>query len=83
MTIEEYIVKEKATGYKPEQIIFRGFKASPSRVYSEWTSEDFSAIIKYSVRGTDLANENEVFDLYLGEEDVCDFLNEMYPVEES
>jgi hypothetical protein len=79
MTIEEWLVKHHATGYKPEQIVFEGFVASPSKAWSEWTVETFSAQMRYRVLNADSVDPKVIFTYWLDESEVCDFLNEMFP----
>ncbi len=81
MTIEEYILEYVNEGWLPENhakledIKFIKFVSSASHVWSEWTVEDFSTEIHYTLRG-------EKGRIFLGESDVIEFLDKLFPSQE-
>jgi len=88
--IEEYIASQLDGSVTADRIEFVKFESSPSKVWSELTSEDFSTKIHFRVKTTEENYRKDGFryveqygdidyTIYLDEGDVIEFLNFMFP----
>jgi hypothetical protein len=77
MDTNDYIKREHKLDDSVE-IEFVGFEGSPSRGWSDWTSESFSCELKYRIIGKYYPSTGRQYDyVFLGEDEVIEFLGGM------